>query len=184
MTKTRKLTLTAVFTASSFALMLISKQLPAPWLQGGSITIASMVPIILASVLLGTKWGLASGFIYSLIQMITGFYLPPVTTFLNFSAVIFLDYILPFTCLGLANLFIKLTGNKIWSVPVSGAIVTTIRYIMHIFSGILVWGAFVETDSVILYSVLYNGSYMLPEIIITTVALSFIAPVLKKYFNS
>ena len=183
MTKTRKLTLTAVFTASSFALMLISKQLPAPWLQGGSITIASMVPIILASVLLGTKWGLASGFVYALIQMMTGFYLPPVTTFWNFMAVILLDYILPFTCLGLADVFVKLTKNKSWSVPLSGAIVTTLRYIMHIFSGILVWGAFAETSNVIIYSVSYNGSYMIPEIIITTVALAFISPIIKKHLS-
>ena len=90
---------------------------------------------------------------------------------------------MPFTCLGLADIFVRLTKNKSWSVPLSGVIVTTIRYIMHIFSGILVWGAFVETKSVTIYSILYNGSYMLPEIIITTLALAFITPIMKKHLS-
>ena len=137
MKTTKKMTTSALLIALATVLMWVSKLIPAPWLQGGSITIASMVPIILASVLLGTKWGLASGFVYALIQMMTGFYLPPVTTFWNFMAVILLDYILPFTCLGLADVFVKLTKNKSWSVPLSGAIVTTLRYIMHIFSTLL-----------------------------------------------
>ena len=74
MTKTKKLTLSATMTALSFVLVMVSKILPAPWLGGGSVTLGSMVPIIVVSIYLGTKWGLLSGFIFSLIQMITGFY--------------------------------------------------------------------------------------------------------------
>ena len=183
MTKTRKITLSAVLIALSFALVFASKLLPAPWTQGGSITIASMTPIILASIIMGTKWGLATGFVFSLIQMMTGFYLPPATTYLNFVGVIFLDYVGAFTVLGLANVFVKLMGNKLWAIPLSGTIVTGLRYIMHILSGLLIWGAYADTDNVLIYAVTYNGSYMIPEMIITTVVLAIISPTIKKKFN-
>ena len=183
MSKTKKLILSAVMASLSFALVLASKLLPSPWTQGGSITIASMTPIILASILLGTKWGILSGLVFSLIQMITGFYLPPVTTFLTFIAVILLDYILPFSVLGLAGFFAKLTGNKIWSIPLSGTIVTFLRYILHTLSGIIIWGAFTDAESVPIYSIVYNGSYMIPEIIITTTVLAVIAPKINNKFN-
>ncbi len=179
MSKTKKITLCAVLIALSFALVLVSKLIPAPWLQGGSVTIASMVPIILASLILGTKWGLACGFVFSLIQMMTGFYPPPTQNFINFIAVIFLDYVGAFSVLGLANLFVRLMGSKPWAIPLSGTIVTGLRFIMHILSGILIWGVYAENSSVLVYSITYNGSYMIPEMIITTIVLAVIAPKLK-----
>lgn len=183
MSKTKKITLCAVLIALSFALVLVSKLIPAPWLQGGSVTIASMVPIILASLILGTKWGLFCGFIFSLIQMMTGFYPPPAQNLISFVAVIFLDYVGAFSVLGLAHLFVRLMGSKPWAIPLSGTIVTSLRFIMHILSGILIWGAYVETNSVLVYSITYNGSYMIPEIIITTIVLSIIAPKIKGKFT-
>ena len=183
MTKTKKLTLSAILTALAFALILLSKQLPAPWTQGGYITIASMVPIILVSIIIDTKWGILSAFVFSLIQMMTDFYLPPATTALSFIGVILLDYVIAFSVLGLAGFFVKLTGNKAWSIPLSGAIVTTLRYIMHILSGLLIWGAFADTDCVPLYALMYNGTYMIPEIIITTTVLAIIGPRIKKRFD-
>ena len=183
MTKTKKLTLSAVLTAMAFALILISKQLPAPWTQGGYITIGSMVPIILVSIIVDTKWGLVSGFVFSLIQMMTDFYLPPATTFLSFTGVILLDYVIAFTVLGLAGFFVKLMGNKTWAIPLSGTIVTGLRYLMHVLSGLLIWGQFADTDCIPLYALIYNGSYMIPEMIITTVILAIATPKLKEKFN-
>ena len=181
MTQTKKLTQSAILTALSFVLMMISKVLPAPWLQGGSVTLASMVPIIIISVKLGTKWGLISGFVYSLLQMMTGFYPPPTQTFLYFALVVLLDYVFAFTVLGLAGLFVKLMKNKVWAIPVSGVIVTSLRYVMHILSGLLIWGVYApEGQTVLAYAVLYNGSYMIPEIIITCIVLALFAPKLKE----
>ncbi len=180
MTQTKKLTLSAILTALSFVLMMVSKILPAPWLQGGSITLASMVPIIVISVYLGTKWGVISGFVFSLLQMMTGFYPPPTQNFLNFALVVLLDYVFAFSVLGLAGLFVKLMKNKIWAIPLSGVIVTTLRYLMHILSGLLIWGVYAsEGQTVLAYAVLYNGSYMIPEIIITGLVLCTFAPKLK-----
>ena len=45
--------------------------------NGGSITLLSMLPFILVSYRHGTKWGLFTGFVNSLLQMLLGFYAPP-----------------------------------------------------------------------------------------------------------
>ena len=183
MTKTKKLTLSAMLTALAFVLIMVSKLLPAPWTQGGYITLGSMVPIILVSIILDTKWGLLSGFVFSLIQLMTDFYLPPVTTTLTFIGVIMLDYVLAFTLLGLAGFFAKLMGNKPWSIALSGTIVTGIRYAFHVLSGLLIWGNFADTDCIPIYALIYNGSYMIPEMIITTVVLACISKKIKEKFD-
>ena len=180
MKKTKKLTVSAMLTALGLALIMVSKLLPAPWTQGGYITLGSMVPIILVSIIIDTKWGLLSGFVFSLIQMMTDFYLPPATTALSFFGVIMLDYVVAFTVLGLAGFFVKLIGNKPWAIPLSGTIVTGIRYAMHVLSGLLIWGAFADTDCIPLYALIYNGSYMVPEMIITTVVLALLTPKLTE----
>ena len=105
MTQTKKLTTSAMLIALSVVLMLISKLIPAPWMQGGAITLASMVPIIIISLILDIKWGLISGFVFSLIQMMTGFYPPPTQNFISFVLVLLLDYVLAFGLLGLSGFF-------------------------------------------------------------------------------
>ena len=184
MTKTKKITISAIMVAMSAVLAMVSKIIPAPWLQGGSITLASMVPIAAVSVILDCRWGVLSAVVYSLIQMMTGFYPPPTQTILNFFFVIFLDYVAAFGVLGFAGGFYKILGRKRWAIPVSGALVALLRYVCHIVSGLLIWGVYAEEgQSVLAYSLVYNGSYMIPEIIITTVALAFMAPIIEKLKN-
>ncbi|MBR5239801.1 MAG: energy-coupled thiamine transporter ThiT [Clostridia bacterium] len=175
MSTTKKLTTCALLIALATVLMWVSKLIPAPWLQGGSITIASMVPIVIAGILFGTKWGLSASIAYAIIQMLFGFYPPPTQTFGYFVLVVLLDYVIAFGVLGLSGFFYKLFGKKGWAIPVSAAIVTTLRYVCHILSGILIWGVYAEAgQSVFEYSLIYNGTYMIPEIIITTVVTALI----------
>ena len=176
MSKTKKLTISAIMVALATVLVILSKLIPAPWLQGGSITLASMVPIIATSIILGTKWGVICGFVFSLIQMMTGFYPPPTQTITYFILVVLLDYVIAFGVLGLAGMFYRMLGSKAWAVTVSGVLVTFLRYVCHIISGILIWGVYAEEgQGVLAYSITYNGSYMIPEIIITGVVLSLIS---------
>ena len=175
MQTTKKLTTCALLIALATVLMWVSKLIPAPWLQGGSITIASMVPIVMAGILFGSKWGLTASVAYAIIQMLFGFYPPPTQTFGYFVLVVLLDYIIAFGVLGLSGFFYKLFGKKGWAIPVSSAIVTTLRYVCHILSGILIWGVYAEEgQSVLSYSLIYNGTYMIPEIIITTIVTALI----------
>lgn len=180
MTKTKKLTTCAILIALSTVLMLLSKLIPSmPW--GGSVTLASMVPMIVLSLTLGLKWGLLSGVVFGVIQMLTGFYPPPTQTILDFFLVVMLDYLLAFGVLGTACVFYRIFGKKVWAIPLSGAVVTALRYLCHILSGILIWGVYAEEgQSILAYSVLYNGSYMIPEIILTTVVLALLAKFIKQ----
>jgi len=145
-----------------------------PW--GGSITLLSMLPIVLFSIRRGLKAGLAVSFLYSLIQFFQGIMdglfgwgLTPVMLI----ACIFIDYILAFTVLGLGGLFRK-KGTAGWIAGITVSIV--LRFVMHFLSGVIIWKSFGElwegfsTESSVLYSILYNGSYMLPELILTIVA--------------
>ena len=185
MSKTKKITLSAVMVALSVVLVILSKLIPAPWMQGGSITLASMVPIIVASILLDTKWGIACGVVFSLIQMMTGFYPPPTQTFLYFTLVVLLDYVFAFGVLGLSGFLYRLMKKKIWAIPLAGVITTTLRYVCHILSGILIWGVYAEEGQTVLaYSLVYNGSYMIPEIIITGIVLALLSKFIAKQANN
>ena len=180
MSKTKKLTASALMVALATVLMIISKLIPAPWLQGGSITLASMVPIITVDILFGTKWGVCASVSYALLQMMFGFYPPPTQTLLYFILVILLDYIFAFGVLGLSGIFYSLMGKRRFAISVSAFVVTTLRYICHIMSGILIWGVYApEGQSVLAYSLVYNGTYMVPEIIITTIVLAIISTNVK-----
>ena len=176
MNTTKKLTVSALMVALATVLMWVSKLIPAPWLQGGSVTLASMVPIITAGILFGTKWGLCASLSYALIQMMFGFYPPPTQTLFNFVLVVFLDYIAAFGVLGLGGVLFRLFNKKSpFTAGLCAFIVTSARYICHILSGILIWGVYAaEGQSVLAYSIIYNGSYMLPEIVISTVITAFI----------
>lgn len=175
MNTTKKLTTSALLIALATVLMWVSKLIPAPWLQGGSVTLASMVPIIAAGILFGTKWGLCCSLAYAVLQMIFGFYPPPTQTFSYFFLVIVLDYVLAFGVLGLSGFFYRISGKRSFSAPLSAFLVTLLRYICHIISGILIWGVYAEKGQTVLaYSLIYNGTYMIPEIVISTVVTAII----------
>jgi len=176
---TKKLTTSAMLIALSAILSLIPL-FSAPY--GGTVTAASMVPVIIIGILFGTKWGLLSGLVYALLQMLTGGIAPPpVQNVFMYALVISIDYIFAFTFLGISGFFFKLLKKRKFAIPVSGAIVMIIRFICHFASGILIWDVYApEGTPVWLYSLLYNGGYMLPEIIISTVVLCLlIVPVMS-----
>lgn len=144
-----------------------------PW--GGSITLLSMLPIVLYSIRRGVKAGLVVSFVYALIQFgqgvmdgLFGWGLTPGTLI----ACIVLDYIGAFFVLGLAGLFHK-RGLVGWIGGIVLAVV--LRFVMHFLSGAVIWKSVGElwsgfsTENTYLYSFLYNGSYMLPELIFTVI---------------
>ena len=163
MSTTKKLTTSALMVALATVLMWVSKLIPAPWLQGGSVTLASMVPVISIGILFGTSWGILCSLSYAVIQMVFGFYPPPTQTFTAFVLVILLDYIFAFGVLGLSGIFSVLCKRNSFYAAAAAFITTLLRYICHIISGILIWGVYAEEgQSVLSYSLIYNGSYMIP----------------------
>ena len=143
--------------------------------NGGSITICSMIPIILISTKYSFFWSLTAAFAYSLIQMIFGFYAPPVQNLLNYCLVVLLDYILAFSVLCLAGPIFRWL-KKTWTVRVrlliAAVICFVLRFLCHYTSGVIIWGTYASADQPIwLYSLLYNGSYMLCECLISGIVI-------------
>lgn len=157
---------------------------------GGSVTLVSMLPFILVSFRHGIKWGLLTGFVNSLLQMLLGFYAPPTGTMTALIGMILLDYVLAFTLLGTACIFAKPFKNKVVGCAVGTAVVCFIRFLCSFLSGALIWGSYqsyyewAEGMSVWMYSFIYNATYMLPELIITTVAACLIVAAAPKLFQN
>ena len=124
--------------------------------QGGSVTLASMVPLVILSYRRGWKVGIFAGLVYGLIQ----FYQDP--WMLNWAQFI-LEYPVAFGVIGLAGLF---KGNEL-----IGAVVGLgLRFLAHAIAGVVFWSEYAPPGmSPVLYSVIYNGTYMLPEIVISGV---------------
>lgn len=178
-TKTRNMTICAVMIALATVLSLIPIY-NAPF--GGTVTLGSMVPLVLICAMVKDyRWSYLSCFIYSLIQMLIGFTAPPTANFIYFVAVVLLDYVIAFTSIAVANPISKLFKNELLGIGVGAAVAMVRRFVCHFLSGILIWGAYApEGQPVWLYSVLYNGGYMLPELVITVIASVAIYGVIKK----
>lgn len=139
---------------------------------GGSVTLFSQVPIILISYRYGVKWGLTTGLAMSIIQLIFGIqnfsYVSGMTAFLILA---FCDYLIAFSALGLGGMFKGKIKNDILAISLGGVVVSVIRFICHFISGATIWKEYAEGAPVLEYSLTYNASYMLPELIITVVGL-------------
>jgi len=167
---------------------------------GGSVTVLSMAPIILLSMRHGVKTGLLAGFAYSVIQLLQGLSnLAWIPTPMGIVLGALLDYILPFTLLGLAGLLrnVKIGNNAqmhpIYCAALGALMVTVIRYACHVISGVVIWYeldlewyADDPTHIVNLYgpwmfSIIYSAICMVPEIIATTIGTGLLNKALAKF---
>ena len=151
--------------------------------NGGAVTLFSMVPFILVSFRHGAKWGLFTGFVNSLLQMLLGFYAPPAPGLLPLFGMIMLDYVLAFSLLGLACVFAKPFKNRLVGVAVGSAVVCLIRFLCSFLSGVLIWGNLSDGLPAWTYSLGYNASYMLPETVLTVVAVVLLHKAAPKLFQ-
>ncbi len=144
---------------------------------GGSVTFASMLPIILIAYRNGIGWGLGSGFAFAFIQQMLGLdNLSYVSTWQSVLAVIILDYALAFVVLGLGGIFRGKLKNQSAEMVLGTVFVCALRYLCHVISGATVWaGISIPTKAALIYSIGYNATYMLPEVIVTAVVAYYIA---------
>ena len=178
-TKTKKLTECAVMIALATVLSFISVY-NAPF--GGSVTLGSMVPLVLVCARIKDfRWAFLSCFAYALIQMMVGFAAPPTATLGYFAAVVLLDYVVAFSAISIANPVATLFNHTLPGVGIGAATACVLRFICHFVGGILIWGVYApEGQPVWLYSLLYNGGYMLPEFVITVILSVAIYAVISK----
>ncbi|MDD4095376.1 MAG: energy-coupled thiamine transporter ThiT [Oscillospiraceae bacterium] len=145
--------------------------------QGGSVTPASMLPIFFFALCFGPAWGLGAAFLFSLLQLIGGYFMLPVQ--------VLLDYTVAFTVLGIAGFFAapkekrlqkrsilgKLSLVSFDKMIISVVLGVTLRMFSHVLSGVIFFAEYAGEQNPWIYSIIYNGSYLLPELIITLMLL-------------
>ena len=204
--KTKRLVVSAMLIAAATVLSLIQ---PFALPFGGRITLVSMMPIVILAYMYGTSWGLFSAFVYALLQMVTdlktvsSFFMPGDSQMAIPAAigVCIFDYVLAFTSLGLGGIFKGKFNNPSKEICLGAIVATIARYIMHIISGAIFFGAWAEwffsqdnfykigekilstfsgAGLAFIYSVFYNGLYMIPEIIITAIVTPIVYKAVSK----
>jgi thiamine transporter len=122
--------------------------------QGGSVTAGSMVPILWLALRRGPKVGLFAATLYGVVQLVVD---PQV----YYPIQVLLDYPIAFGSLGLAGFF----QNRLFVGIILGI---SGRFLAHFFSGIIFFSSFApEGMNPALYSAIYNGGYLLVELIVS-----------------
>ncbi len=150
------------------------------WANGGSIDFV-MIPIIILGWRRGAMWAVPAGLILGLLECLIGggigWGLPSVL----------LDYVLAYGMVGAAGFF----RNKKWGIFVGTAVASLARFAVHFIAGVTIWklaiGDNVELfgmsfggDTAYLYSLIYNGSYMLGNMIIALLVALLLTKPLQK----
>ena len=179
----------AVMLALSFALS-YAKFFEMP--MGGSVTIASMLPIMLIGIKYGTLTGVSVGFVYSLTQLLQALSSANVFPYCQsvgaLAICIALDYLVPFTLIGLAGVFkeLRVTKNAEVNAYVGIVSVVALRFVCHFITGVVIWGQWAPDGmGKYLYSLLYNGGFLLADfaICIACAALMFRKSEIRKLVN-
>ena len=166
---TRTITFAAVCVALSFALSYVRIfKMP----MGGSITFASMLPIMLFAFMFGSRKGVLVGLIYAILQAIQDPWIIHPAQFV-------LDYAVAFAAIGLTGCIRDLglfKGNMRAQFALGATIASFIRFISHYFAGVFAFGMYgagfaAEYDMPLLaneyfYSFVYQCMYIIPELII------------------
>ena len=156
---------------------------------GGSVTMFSMLPVCLVAIKYGWKWGLGTAFCFSWFQILQGGVFSWGLTPGMLIGSLLLDYILAYTVLGLAGMFRK----KGYAGMLAGVVtVCGLRFVIHFLAGVILWANFEQFEAFgriiqnnpALYSICYNGVYMLPETVLTVVVAAILLkiPQIQKLF--
>ena len=157
---TQSIVYAAVCIALAFGLSYI-RMFKAPY--GGSITLASLLPIALYSYIFGVKKGTLCGVIYGVLQSIQDPWIVHPVQY-------FIDYAFAFGMIGLfGGMFRNVIKNKMLALTLGLVVGSLGRYLMHVLSGAIYFGEYMPEDftNVWVYSFTYNALYVFPDIAIS-----------------
>lgn len=145
---------------------------------GGSIDFV-MIPIIICAIRWGIGWGIGTGLVFGALKFfIAG------GSAINWESML-LDYVGAYMFVGLAGVF-RHKASLSWLAALIGCVG---RFFIHFLSGVTIYAAYVspifgwDGSSSVVYSVLYNGSYMIPNTILAVVVCALLQAPMKKYLN-
>lgn len=129
--------------------------------QGGSVSL-EMLPIFIVALRWGTLPGVIAGALFGVAQLFFG-------ASIYYPLQVILDYPLAFALLGVAGAFPR--------VPLLGiALGTTGRLLAHVVSGVVFFAEYAPAGTnVWLYSLGYNLTYIVPELLLSAIAVYFLA---------
>lgn len=179
---TKRLTLTGLLISIS---LILSKCKISFLINGGSITLFSMVPLIIISFMYSYRWGLFSGSIYGLLHFIT-----TNTSFKGLNIVtvctsIFLDYIVAFSFVGFTSFF-TIYGIKSINIRLTIPVISSFffKFLTHVLSGILIWNTvFHAFWASLISSITYNLIYNIPEVLITLIGILIVNKLQPQLIN-
>lgn len=170
---TRALVEGAICIALSLALSYLKVDL---WFQGGSID-AVMIPLIFFAVRWGAGWGVGAGLAFGTLKYFLG-----AGWAIDWVSIIF-DYSVAYAVVGLAGLF----KRRARLLPVAALTGCAARFIVHFISGVTVYARWMPEEFLGLtmtntwfYSVLYNGTYMVPNTILAVAVCAALMVPLRK----
>ena len=185
MKRIRALTESALMVALATALsFVVLWEMP----MGGSVTLASMLPVMLIGIKYGSLQGVGTAFVFSGIQLAQAIAKGNVFIYTETAplavAVALLDYILPYTVIGLAGIFRSFRPKKCPRLGCYLGMLAVVfaRFVCHFFSGVLIWGQWAEDMHPVVYSILYNGGFLLPDLAIAFLVAVYLLeiPVMQK----
>ncbi|WP_368505699.1 energy-coupled thiamine transporter ThiT [Alkalihalophilus sp. As8PL] len=165
---------------AGLALVLSFVKFGALWAMGGSISLV-MVPIFLIAFRRGFKVGILTGLLVGLLGLVTG---PTIVHIVQ----LVLDYPLAYMVLGVAGIFAAKKGQlapKASIIVVGLLLATSLRFLSHFSSGVIWFGQYApEGMNPAIYSLFYNLSYLVPEMLITMALLLFLAKSYPQFFKT
>lgn len=158
--------------------------------MGGSVTPASTLPIIVCGMAFGPVWGFVVAIVYSILQLIDGlkYFVSPFQ--------MFLDYFVGYAVLGIAgfaglssenrlkikNPLFRFRRAGLTKTVVSTVVAYLVRWLGCVASGVIFYGEYAADagyDNVLIYSMVYNGSFLAADLgicIAALIILYFIIP--------
>lgn len=165
MSDTRSIVYGAISIALSFSLS-YAKLFKLP--QGGSVTFASLLPLMIYCCMFGTRRGLIVCTIYGVLQALQDPFIIHPMQFL-------LDYPLAFGLIGVSGIFMEkgvFKDKKVVAFLLGGVLAVVLRYACHVCSGVFAFADYADLDkydTAIAYSMAYN-SFAFVDMLIALVA--------------
>ena len=145
---------------------------------GGSIDLV-MIPLIIFAVRWGMGWGVLAGLAFGTLKYFVGSH-----SSISWVSIIF-DYSVAYAAVGFAGVLYR----KYKLLPLAALIGCLARFVIHFISGVTVYAQYMPEEFMgighmtpSLYSLLYNGTYMVPNTILAVVICALLIVPAEKIF--
>ncbi len=152
---------------------------------GGSVTLAHTLPLIFLSFFKGHKLGGESALIFSFMKIVFTFHTPPSGSLISYILVVLLDYVIPYFVIGIVSYYSRIfkyeKHNMIFGIIIS----ELFKFIFSVISGYVIWnGYFNCSEKILSYSIIYNLTYAVPNLIISLIVFCTVYKPIKNIVNN